>query len=103
MVGLVMDKKLAIIINTDESTSLDEEFVQSLSNMQEAVGGFIEPVPLDAATLGRLEAHFQVKLAPGTEAYLNEEGIRLGLELNPLASHLLQRRIIGNVIITHLT
>ena len=60
---------------------IDPKGPTALEDLQAAVGGWIEVVPCAAGVL-----------------IVNENGISLRLRLNPFASHLAGRRIVGDVV-----
>ena len=81
----------AVIIKTDGTKeTIDWEYSTLLKTMQNAVDGYIELVVLNNH---------------GIRMYCNEEGIRLGLDPNPLATQLYMEEyglvppVFGNVII----
>jgi hypothetical protein len=57
----------------------------SLRQLHDAVGGYIELVPLDPSY--------------GTIMFCNEDGLRLCLEMNDIASSMAGQTIVGNVIL----
>jgi hypothetical protein len=62
-----------------------QEVQASLTTLQNAVGGYIETVP--------------VKGDDSLILLVNEEGRRLNLPYNPQASELAQRHIVGNALL----
>ena len=78
---------MASIIKTDGGTQ-SVDLVQGnaqLKQLQTIVGGYIE----------------QVRLHDGDDMWVNEEGQRLNLEHNTLASEIAKRDIVGDVIVTY--
>jgi len=63
----------------------------TLDELQEYVGGLIEPVPLRRDIAGSEENW--------REMYVNEEGLLNNLKVNPTASILSGRTIVGDAII----
>ena len=79
---------MASIIKTDggtQSVDLVKGNPAKLDQMGEIVGGFIE----------------RVRLHNGDDMWVNEEGQRLNLEHNTLASEIAKRDIVGDVIVTY--
>jgi len=78
---------MGCVIKMDGGTEV-VELVQGvngqLDQLQGIVGGFIE----------------HVRLHNGDHMWVNEDGLRLGLELNPLASDIAKQPVVGNVIVT---
>ena len=63
----------------------------TLDELQEYVGGLIEPVPISRDIAGSEENW--------REMYVNEEGLLNNLKVNPTASILSGRTIVGDAII----
>ena len=59
------------------------EIDNSLENLQELVGGYIEYVPLDSKRT----------------LVVNEEGLLMNLPINNLATIMAKRHIVGNVVV----
>ena len=74
-----------ILTTTGEVTELLPPV--ALENLQKAVGGYIEPVNI----------HGKKYL------YCNEEGVYASLSLNPVASFLTNRQILGDVVLVEFT
>jgi hypothetical protein len=78
---------MASIIKADggtESVDLVQGNAQ-LDQLQTIVGGYIE----------------QVRLRNGDDMWVNEDGGRLKLEANGLASEIAEQDIVGNVVVTY--
>ena len=78
---------MAVLIKTDggtESVDLIQGSAQ-LDQLQTMVGGYIE----------------QVRLRNGDDMWVNEDGTRLKLGANELASEIAGRDIVGNVVVTY--
>lgn len=78
------------IIQPDGSTTITERGASerpSLKELQEAVGGYIEPV--------------DAMMTDGTIAYANEEGLLIGMPPNPVATKAVKwpHIIVGPVVI----
>lgn len=72
---------MAYIIKTD-GTEVEIGSQPDLDKLQKAVGGYIELVSIDGS------AYF----------YANEEGLLLGLPLNSRATMLVNRPIVGDIV-----
>lgn len=72
----------ALVINTDGSNYKLELGERSLSQLQEVVGGYIDAVRGDDFV-----------------GYVNDEGLLIGLDYNPVASSLFGRTLVGDVVI----
>lgn len=72
----------ALVINTDSSFYKLELGENSLRQLQEVVGGYIDAVRGEDFV-----------------GYVNDEGLLIGLDYNPLASALLERSLVGNVVL----
>lgn len=79
-----MSKSPVMKIDTDGTRTYLPDREPTLEEMQEVVGGLIEPVAI-----------------PGTQKVLlaNEEGLLMGLEQNLMASTLVGRNIVGPVLV----
>ena len=80
---------MAVIIKTDGTFKIvkPEKKELTLKQLQEAVEGYIELVPiLDSKYAGNI-------------MFCNEDGIRLKKEFNPYASKIAGQNVVGNVII----
>lgn len=77
---------LACIIEVDSDESVRIEHVEpDLETLQTVVGGYLEVVLINSLST--------------VHGYVNEDGIRLNLPLNVLASRLAGTQILGNMII----
>lgn len=78
---------ICIIIRADDEIEVRDDFDGSLQDYQDAVGGYIESVPV---------------ILPGVTAYVNEEGKINGLPLNVPATALLKYpgdMIVGDMLL----
>jgi hypothetical protein len=72
----------ALLIYVDGSVKRVE--INGLADLQKHVGGYIEGVQVSGTS---------------QFGYVNEEGLLLGLEQNPLASKLTNTYIVGNMVV----
>lgn len=72
------------------------EFKPTLKDLQNAVEGLIQSVPINSVYRSILEDKYKLKFV---NAYVNEEGLILGLERNIYASAFVDTFIAGNLVL----
>lgn len=80
-----------LLVDAEQGAAAIGDQALTLEEMQEAVGGYIEMVPLSTA---------QISTSDEGQVYMivNEEGLIMNLPYNPYASMIAGQQVVGNAL-----
>ena len=89
----------ALELRCGQSPVLVREFPNGLEHFQAFVGGLIDVINLEPATIAEVDSIYQVKSGTRACIVVNDEGINLELPLNRVASIIAGQPVFGDALL----